>query len=350
MTRKNKDSHSYVIETSKIEVAIEEFKNNNRGINIARTDNNKEIKLEITDGKRKGILHLYRKKGGNFSHYEQGNWAVMAEACWRYLLTKYGMQMEQCTLPTISDVEKVDFEAFLDCFKDTGDYKIINRTLPLGAEYSVEIIDKQEAKVILTFYESRKIVIQGTVTKLLVDIVSECIDVIPQADKLLLDKILPPDINGRTLIDPNIDTHIKNTEPFKGGKVEKMINTSLILANSGIIVDDYSCFVTSILRALDAIINLKISQVDGPVESYHDYFEGNSSCGYKMKEDRNPFPDDVELSQLLAEAYTYYHNHRHPIAHTDHQNVETSRILTYYEAIMEIKDTLNFIDMICKKW
>lgn len=346
-----KDNHRYAIEVSKIEIALDEFKNNNQGINVLRTDSDKEIKLEITDGTRKGILHLYRKKGGNFSHSEQGGWVAIAEACWRHLLTKYGMQMIHCVLPSISDVEKVDFEAFLDCFKNLGEYKVTNRTnIPQGAVYDVEIIDRQEAKVILTYYGSKKMVIQGSVTKLLVDIVSECIDVIPQADKLLLDKILPPDINGRALIDANIEAHIKNTEPFKGGKVEKMINTSLVLANSGIIVDDYSCFSTSILRALDAMINGKISQVDGPVLNYHDYFEGNSSCGYKMKEGQNPFPDDANISQLLADAYTYYHNHRHPIAHTDHQNVETSRILTYDEAIMEIKDTLNLINMICEKW
>lgn len=345
-----KDNHRYAIEVSKIEMALEEFKNNNKGINIARIDNAKEIKIEITDGTRKGILHLYRKKGGNFSHSEQGGWIAIAENCWRHLLTKYGMQMEHCVLPSISNVEKVDFEAFLDCFKDTDDYQINNRTLPSGAEYNVEIVDKQEAKVILTYYGSKKMLIQGSVTKLLVDIVSESIDVIPQADKLLLDKILPPDLNGRALLDINIDAHIKNTEPFKGGKIEKMINTSLVLANSGIIVDDYSCFSTSILRALDAMINGKISQVDGPVLNYYDYFEGNSSCGYKMKESNNPFPDDTDLSQLLADAYTYYHNHRHPIAHTDHQNVETSCILTYEEAIMEIKDTLYLINKICEKW
>ena len=192
--------------------------------------------------------------------------------------------------------------------------------------------------------------IQGAVTKLLVDIVSECLEVIPQANRLMLDKILPPDRNCRSSLDAKIEAHINNIEPIKGGKIEKMIKTSLVLVNSGVVVEDYSCFSASILRALDATINGKISQVAGPVTSYGKYFEGSSACGYKIVEKNNPFPDDIELAQLLADAYTSSHTHRHPIAHTDHQNVETTRILTYEEAVMEVKDTLNFINRIYEKW
>lgn len=60
----------------------------NQGISINRTDNANEIRLDITDGSRKGILHLYHKNGGNYSNTEQGDWVNIAEACWSYLLTK----------------------------------------------------------------------------------------------------------------------------------------------------------------------------------------------------------------------------------------------------------------------
>lgn len=345
-----KDNRRYAIEIDKLDVALKEFERNNQGITIERHDINNEIRVDITDGSRKGVLHLYHLSGGNYSHFEQGKWAIMAESCWTHLLTKYGMQMESTTLPSIKNVEKVDIDAFIDCFEEGDAYNVKDRKKPEGVLINVEIADKNNAKVHLTYYKNKKLLIQGAVTKLLVDIVSQCIDVIPQANKFLLDKILPPDRNGRALLDVNIDAHINNSKPFEGGKIEQMINTSLVLANSGIIVDDYSCFCTSILRALDAIINGKISQVAGPVDCYYDYFEGNSSCGYKMKKENNPFPDDEELSDLLAKAYTYYHNHRHPIAHTDHQNVETTRILTYEESVMVIKDTLSYINQICGKW
>ena len=69
-----------------------------------------------------------------------------------------------------------------------------------------------------------------------------------------------------------------------------------------------------------------------------------------MKNESNPFGTDEELISLMEESYTYYHNHRHPIAHTDHQNVETTRILTYDEAVMEIRDSLQLINRICEKW
>lgn len=346
-----KDTHRFIIETANLDKALAEFAKMNQGISITRIDNDNEIRLDITDGSRKGILHLYHKNGGNYSHYEQGNWVTIAENCWSHLLTKYGMQLEHCTLPSIPNVEQIDFEAFLDCFKYSDNY-IVNekKRLPKGTLINVDISDSNGAKVVISYYKNKTMLIQGAVTKLLVNIVSECIEVIPQANRLMLDKILPPDRNGRSLLDSKIETHINNVEPLKGSKIEKMINTSLVLVNSGVVVEDYSCFSTSILRALDATINGKISQVDGPVISYGKYFEGTSSCGYKMVAGNNPFPDDVELTQLLAEAYTYYHNHRHPIAHTDHQNVETTRILTYEEAVLEIKDTLSLINRIYEKW
>lgn len=51
-----KDTHRYVIETAKLDIALKEFVQMNQGININRTDNDNEIRLDITDGSRKGIL------------------------------------------------------------------------------------------------------------------------------------------------------------------------------------------------------------------------------------------------------------------------------------------------------
>lgn len=58
-----KDTHRYVIETANLDTALKEFAQMNQGISINRTDNDNEIRLDITDGSRKGILHLYHKNG-----------------------------------------------------------------------------------------------------------------------------------------------------------------------------------------------------------------------------------------------------------------------------------------------
>lgn len=55
-----KDTHRYVIETANLDTALKEFAQMNQGISINRKDNGNEIRLEITDGSRKGILHLFR--------------------------------------------------------------------------------------------------------------------------------------------------------------------------------------------------------------------------------------------------------------------------------------------------
>ena len=49
-----KDTHRYVIETANLNTALKEFAQMNRGISINRTDNDNEIRLDITDGSRKG--------------------------------------------------------------------------------------------------------------------------------------------------------------------------------------------------------------------------------------------------------------------------------------------------------
>lgn len=51
-----KDTHRYVIETANLNTALKEFAQMNQGISINRTDNDNEIRLDITDGSRKGIL------------------------------------------------------------------------------------------------------------------------------------------------------------------------------------------------------------------------------------------------------------------------------------------------------
>lgn len=51
-----KDTHRYVIETAKLDTALKEFVQINQGISINRKDNDNEIRLDITDGSRKGIL------------------------------------------------------------------------------------------------------------------------------------------------------------------------------------------------------------------------------------------------------------------------------------------------------
>lgn len=51
-----KDTHRYVIEMANLDTALKEFAQMNQGISINRTDNDNEIRLEITDGSRKGIL------------------------------------------------------------------------------------------------------------------------------------------------------------------------------------------------------------------------------------------------------------------------------------------------------
>ena len=215
-----KDTHRYVIETANLDTALKEFAQMNQGISINRTDNDNEIRLDITDGSRKGILHLYHKNGGNYSHSEQGDWVNIAEACWSYLLTKYGMQLEHYTLPSIQNVEKVDFEAFLDCFKESEDYVVNEKEqLSKGMLFNVEISDSKKAKVVISYYNNKKMLIQGAVTKLLVDIVSECLEVIPQANRLMLDKILPPDRNGRSSLDAKIEApmaiHVASRPPRK---------------------------------------------------------------------------------------------------------------------------------------
>lgn len=51
-----KDTHRYVIETANLDTALKEFAQMNQGISINRKDNDNEIRLDITDGSRKGIL------------------------------------------------------------------------------------------------------------------------------------------------------------------------------------------------------------------------------------------------------------------------------------------------------
>lgn len=346
-----KDKRVYIIDVEQLDAVLSEFATANGGITISRTDNSNEIKLDLIDGDRKGILHLYHKGGGNYSHYEQGEWNEIAVACWSFIHTRLGKVVEPKVLPAIKKVEQVDFESFVDCFKDSEDYTVENKdckALGGGTIYVIE--DNKCAKVSLTYFNNKTMLIQGASTGLLVKVLTECIDTIPQADQSLIDAILPPDKQVKTVIDADIKKHIDNMIPISGGKIEKLVNTSLTLINSGIVVEDYSPFSTNILRALDAVINGKIAQVAGPVESYHTYFDGNPSSGYKMKNESNPFGTDEELISLMEESYTYYHNHRHPIAHTDHQNVETTRILTYDEAVMEIRDSLQLINRICEKW
>ena len=151
-------------------------------------------------------------------------------------------------------------------------------------------------------------------------------------------------------IESDVTKHIDHIEKLKpdGDVMIKMIESSLQLVNSGISVSDYGCYTFGVLKAIEGILKLRIQEDVYIFENFGDYFIINKNKGtYHFK--TSLYDEQPNLKKALEKAYNHFHKYRHSTFHVDDQ-IETTKILNYSEAISIIVDSVHIINEICNNW
>ena len=134
--------------------------------------------------------------------------------------------------------------------------------------------------------------------------------------------------------------------------MDGFITTSTVLANSGIEIGDYACYSFGILKSIEGLLSLKLrAKIKSDSVSIGKFFEENSvSKKFHLKGSITEFDTDANLKRAIDDAYDFYNKNRHTTFHTKKIHVETSRILSYEEAVDIIDDGLKVINELCNNW
>ena len=191
--------------------------------------------------------------------------------------------------------------------------------------------------------------VQVCITPFYVEFITDVLQTISSVPFEVIEEVFSVQSRAGYVFDDNLESHIANIEHIKESVIENFIMTSICLANSSVKVDDYGCYTFGVMKALDAILRTRLLEDTPDFNDYGTYFRKRDEK-YYFKGCVATYDYNERLKRALENGYTFFHQHRHTTFHVDDQNIETSTILQYDEAINIIKDSLVIINEICKNW
>lgn len=349
-------SKKYSLSIEKIEETAKEFiaMHPAYSVNITNCNQGKQIKIEITHLRKKeiGILNCYIT-GGQVSYSIQGKLKQhdICKKCWTYIVENTSIPQIDQKCFKLKGVNSEDFDTLIETVREYENIEItpcsIENNPNIRNQYYLK--GKYEAKISIIFYKNGTLMVQGAITSFYVEFIMEVLQLISDVPSEVIDEVFTIQTRSGYILDTDLNKYISNIEHISGNVIEKFINTSINLANSGVKVDDYGCYTFGILKALDAIISTRLLEDAPDFENYGTYFRKNNNNEYCFYDSVITYDDNERLKRALEQGYSFFNKHRHSTFHVD-SNVETSRILDYDEAIAIIKDGLIVINNICTNW
>ena len=213
-----------------------------------------------------------------------------------------------------------------------------------------DVSDSNNCRVTCTLYGNGTFLLQGNVTPLYVTVMTEALRWLVDETKM---SSLPDSItlnNTVSIYSENINDLIPQL-PICGdtdGIIERMVSTSVRLFNSGIIVDDYGCYTFGVLKALEGVLKLRLSDDLGPIDKLGEHFYYDQSS-HRHRIITTAYDGKLELKKAINKGYNNWVSSRHSTFHADDQ-IATSTLLSYEQATAVFQDTLNCINAICDNW
>ena len=209
---------------------------------------------------------------------------------------------------------------------------------------------KYDAKVSIIFYNNGTLFLQGAVTAFYIELITEIMETISSVPTEVMEDFLAIQPLVGCVIEKDLNKHFTKTENIEGSILEDFLKTSIALANSGVVVDDYGCYTFGIMKALDGLISKRLLEDAPDFKDYGTYFERGKDGNYHFLENVGTYNGNPSLKRALEKAYDFYNKNRHTTFHIDRRNLETSRTLYYDEAVNIIKDGLVIINDLCTNW
>lgn len=304
--------------------------------------------FKLTYDKANRFITINYKKNGltSISHQGTNKTSRLGEECCEYIISKTSLPDTVHQTFTIRNCNLENYEYFKE---EIGNEHIaIIKTNDGSVLERIKVKDDTGATITVTIYKNATLFFQGAVTPLFVSLINAALQ------WMLHDVDNNNSIIGLKNVSCNIESdvtkHIDHIEKLKpdGDVMIKMIETSLQLVNSGISVSDYGCYTFGVLKAIEGILKLRIQENFFTFENFGDYFILNNNKGtYHFKTDF--YDEQPKLKIAMEKAYNHFHKYRHSTFHVDDQ-IETTKILNYSEAMSIIVDSIDIINEICNNW
>lgn len=313
----------------------------------------KIITINIQKKKETGIINCFIS-GGQVSFNIQGHPHLrsICESCKEYLIENLAIPALDKKSFTVKNIAFENFDSFVELLKNANDIEIkelgIDPKAPIRNRYHLK--GKYNAEISLILYNNGTLCLQGVVSSFFLDIMSEILFFLPDYPKEAIDDFLAIKPTTAHIIDLDLGIHISNIELIKDTIIADWILTSIALINAGIHVEDYGSYTFGIFKALDALIRKKLLEDAPNFKDYGMYFQKDKNGSYKFIEGIGTYDDTPDLKRALECGYDFFNKNRHTTFHIDTTNIETSRVLSYDEAINLTKDALVIINRICNMW
>lgn len=349
---KNKD---YSLIVDEIEDSVNSFvsKDATLKLSVHKPDATKYI-YKITKGRVTGVINVYVKKSGLVSITIQGadSLNALCEQCCDSFIQQTAIPNSLHKNFTLRQIKVEDFELFKEELVDTHKLIIVAKAAtanPTIQEW-FDVTDLKNCRVTCTLYSNGTFLLQGNVTSLFVTVMTEALRWLVDENKV---SNLPDAItlnNTVNLYSEDINVLIPQLSACADtdGVIERMVLTSVRLFNSGIVVDDYGCYTFGVLKALEGVLKLKLSDDLGPIDKLGDCFYYDQPS-HRHRIITAVYDGNLDLKKAINKGYNDWVSSRHSTFHADDQ-IATSTLLSYEQATVVFQDALNCINDICNNW
>lgn len=337
----------------RIPKALDEFVSSESGATYIQTTNREDQDVfKITVGNANCFLNIYYKNNGLTSVSFQSSKKLndLGERCVDFVIRKTSLPDTLHKTFTITKSNAEQWEWFKEAIVEHFTIEQLNTNDP-NVKERIKVCDNSGAEATVTMYKNETFYMQGRVTPMFVSLICTSLEWLPTNDNQSVNSCLNLQ-NSAITINEDPLAHIKNIVVLMpaGEVLVKSIRTTLQLVNSGIVVSDYSCYTFGLLRAMEGIIKMRLLEDTVIIDDFGElFYKKRSTNTFHFRLTCGIYDERPALKRAIEHAYTFYNSNRHSTFHIDDQ-IETTRILTYNEAIMLIQEGLGLINEVCNNW
>lgn len=345
---------NYSLFVENIDDAVRNYVSRTDGfsLSIEKPDKTKNI-YRLTNGKETGVINIYIKNNGLVSLNVQGAPSLkeLCEHCCESVIQQTSIPNSLRKSFTIRNSKVENIELFKLELTDTHKLNITNCKVDGSSIIEhFNILNNSQVKITGTLYSNGTFLMQGNVTSLFIIVLTECLRWLVDNDQASLtgEVISLQNITHSFSEDINILVPNLNVCNDDDGILKRMILTSVVLFNSGVVVEDYGCYTFGILKALEGVLKMRLSEDTLIGDKLGDcYYYDASSHRHRLT--TAAYDSTLDLKRALNKGYNIWVSSRHSSFHADEQ-ISTSTLLSYEQAREIFYEAIACINDICNNW
>lgn len=346
---------NYSLYINGIEDAVNTFVSQDKSLSLIVTKPNATVIVcHIKKGKTTGILNFHFKKNGLVSISIQGSSCMktLCDKCCDDVIQRTSIPNSLRKNFTLRETNTDNLDFFKEELTDTHGLNIVTKVAKptTHVRESFDVLFGLGVKVTCTLYDNDTFLMQGNVTTLYVTVMIEALRWLVNPKKISKITDVITFSNTTQLFSEDINSLIPNISACgdTDGVINRMVLTTVRLFNSGVIVDDYGSYTFGILKALEGVLKLRLSEDLGPIGKLGDYYLFDPSNRRHII--KSTFYDgNLELKKALNKGYNEWVSSRHSSFHADDQ-ISTSTLLSYEQAVVVFQKALECINCVCDNW